>query len=332
MKQMHILAVAAIMASTLVLPARAEDTGVGQFAWMLIREGIKQRFMPNAAPEGTAPVPDIALPQKTADGCEILRDRRKSGKPSMGISRPGRYCLDKDYEFECTIFTHGCGGQLIDIRADDVDIDFRGHTVRMSGTRGYIGVWGFGRNIRVHNGRIRGAGVGIMLSDRGRSPQDAYPAMPVNSDHVFTDTGFVVERMQFSDVQTAVMVSGSGNQIHDNRIDATLDAVRNTGAPFALLSYGPAARIERNTFRLHDLTPGMSGYAIYVRSGERTLIGDNNVRVDDAQGTVGIGLSSSTGVVLRQNWIDTEKVTELDERSSLQPANPDGKGMAGDGR
>lgn len=325
MKQQHILGVVAIMALTLVLPAGAEDTGVGQFAWMLIREGIKQRFMPNAAPQGTEPATDIALPQKTADGCEILRDRTRSGKPSMGISRPGKYCLDKDYAFECTIFTHGCGGDMIEIRADDVDLDFRGHTLRMSGTRGYTGVWGFGRNIRVHNGRIRGAGVGIMLSDRGRSPQNAYPAMPVNTDHVFTDTGFVVEHMQFSDVQSAVMVSGSGNRIHDNRIDAA----RSTGAPFALLSYGPAARIERNTFRLHDLTAGVSGYAIYVRAGEGTLIGDNKVRVDDAQGTVGIGLSSSTGVVLRQNRFDTEKMTELDERSSLQPANPDGKGTAG---
>lgn len=297
MKIQHAISVAlASLALTTGLPASARQQG-----------GITATGAPAPAPAATG-------------ACEVLHwDRAGFDKPTLSINRPGKYCLDQDYEFFCSPIAHSCRGELLHIRASDVDVDFRGHTLRVYGTRAFSGVWGLGRHIRIHHGRIVGAGHGILLGDRGNSPVGAYPALPVSTTDVFTATGFVVEQMQFSDVRTAIMVSGSGNQIRDNRIDATLDNTAPGGPPFALLSYGPAARIERNTFRLSDLTPGWKGYAMYLRSADGTLLANNTVQVDGARtGTIGISLSSSKAIVLQSNAIKTEKITELDERSSVR--------------
>ncbi|GGX86356.1 hypothetical protein GJV26_28560 [Massilia dura] len=322
MNSKHAISVATILLITVMPRVSAEEIGGGQLVWLLLSEGIKQQFRPLAAASGqeTRAAPAVVSAQKAPNACEVLQwDREAFGKPSMSIFRPGKYCLDQDYEFNCSIFDHGCGGKMIEIRASNVDLDFRGHTLRLSGTRGYSGVWGFGQNIRVHNGRIEGAGAGIMLMNRNNSPQVAYPAMLINEKDVFTETNFVVENMQFSNVVTAVMMAGIGNQIRDNQIDATLSAKTTSGPPFALLSYGPSARIERNTLRLHDLTPGSNGYAIYLRSADGTVVEGNTVHVDDTpNGTIGVGLSNSKGVSLRRNRIDTEKSTELDGRSNMQ--------------
>lgn len=263
-----------------------------------------------------------ASAQTSADNgaCEVLHwDRAGFDKPTLSITRPGKYCLDQDYAFFCSPLAHGCMGHLIDISASNVDVDFRGHVLRVSGTRSFSGVRGYGRNIRIHHGRIEGAGKGVVLADKGNSPINAYPALPVSTTDVFTATGFVVEHMQFRDVRTAIMVGGSGNQIRDNGIAATLDSTAPGGPPFSLLSYGPGARIERNTFRLSGLTPGWKGYAMYLRSADGTLVADNTVQVDGARtGTIGVSFSSSKHVVLESNRIETERITELDEHSSLQ--------------
>ena len=51
----------------------------------------------------------------------------------------------------------------------------------------------------------------------------------------------------------------------------------------------------------------------------RTLVANNTVRVDGARiGTIGVSLSSSTNAVLESNKIETDKTTEVNERSSLQ--------------
>ncbi len=106
---------------------------------------------------------------------------------------------------------------------------------------------------------------------------------------------------------------------------AAILAVAAMRSPVALLSYGPFARIVRNTFRLRELTPGSSGHAMYLRSADGTQVGDNTVSVDGAcAGTVGIGLSRSRDVVLHRNQLDTEKMTDLDWRSSLDSAAMNG--------
>jgi hypothetical protein len=321
MNPKHLIGVAAFVLIQGLPRVSAEEIGGGKLVWLLLSEGIKQQFVPRSsmAMHEMQPAPAISSARKGAGECKVLRwDRKAFSKPSLSIFRPGKYCLDQDYEVECSIFDHGCAGELIHIRASNVDLDFRGHALRVSGTRGYGGVWGLGQNIRVHNGRIEGAGIGIILANRGSSPLRAFPSMLLDSDDFFTNTGFVVEHMEFSDVYSAVMVSGSENHIRDNQINAILHTTSSATTSFALLSYGPSARIERNTFRLHDITPTSTGYAIYLRSADGTVVEDNIVRVDDSPtGTIGVGLSSSKDVSLRRNRIDTEKSTELDGRSSM---------------
>ncbi|GGY11510.1 hypothetical protein GJV26_29360 [Massilia dura] len=324
----HVVGTAAILAIAMAAPVSAhEEISPPRLIWFFLSEGVKQGLGMRPAWEAWSKVPkDVPAAAQGAGDCEVLRrDDSISVMRPMEIVRPGKYCLDRDYEFACSPSAHDCAGRMIDIRASNVDLDFRGHTLRMSGTRRYRGVWGTGQKIRVHNGRIEGAGAGVTLMDRGSSPGNAYPDMPVDTDDVFSDTGFVVENMQFSGVLSAIEIAGSGNLVRDNRIDAMLDATTAGGPPFALLSYGPFARIVRNTFHLRELTPGWSGHAMYLRSADGTQVGDNTVSVDGAcAGTVGIGLSRSRDIVLHRNQLDTEKMTDLDWRSSLDSAAMNG--------
>lgn len=307
---------------TVALPAAAttppsDDLLAARFFAEMVAQSIKQKLLPGSEQAGQAvraKAPPL-VPKFTADGCEVLQwDRNRYSKLSLYINRPGKYCLDQDYESFCSPFEHGCPGPVLDIRASDVDVDFRGHTVSASGA----GVEGYGQNIRVHNGRIDGAGVGIHLSAKGHSPSAAYPILPVKVNDVFTDTGFVIESMEFVDVRKAIMVSGRGNLVRDNTISAIFNMQDSTVVHFALLSYGPAARIERNTFRLKGLAPGFNGYAMYLRSADGTIVGNNTVRTGFSNtGTIGVGLSNTNGVVLQANKFSTEKDTVLDADSSL---------------
>ena len=311
--------VAAVLAACAIPQAAAQPSDelmVGRFFVELVGESLKQKFLPGSADTQSVRAKAAPLvPKFTADGCEVLQwDRNARSKLSLDISRPGKYCLDQDYESFCSPFEHGCPGPVIDIRASNVDVDLRGHTVSASGT----GVSGYGQNIRIHHGHIKSARLGVQLSDKGNSPALAAPGLPLKADPVFSDTGFVVESIQFSDVGTAIMVSGRGNMVRDNTISATFDQKNSSGAHLALLSYGPAARIERNTFRLSGLASGASGHAVYLRSADGTVVGNNNVRTGFSRtGTIGVGVSGTTGVVLESNTLDTEKAVELDDASSL---------------
>jgi hypothetical protein len=302
-------------------PAPAEELVGGRLVYELLKDGVKQQFTPAVVRKTI---------QNGATSCEVLEwDRKAFNKPMLSIGRPGKYCLDQDYEFDCAPFAHGCSGELISIRANDVDVDFRGHTLSVSGTREYGGVRGQGRNIRIHHGRIKGAGLGLLLSDLGGSPLSAYPGMPLESGARFADTGYVVEEMEFIDARIAVMLGGAGNQIRNNRIGVILENRFNEqGQPltrleaepqFALLSYGPAARIEGNSLRLTTRTRGLRSLAMYLRAADATLVANNTISVDGtAAGTIGVGISNSSGVVLQSNVMATEKGSELDQRSSLK--------------
>jgi hypothetical protein len=314
--------------------ASAEELVGGRMVYELLVGGLKRQLSPQPATatqqrsSAAGEWRTVGASAPSSAPCEVLRwDRKGYNKPTLGINRPGNYCLDQDYKFDCSPFAHGCSGELIEIRANDVDVDFRGHTLRVSGTRGYGGVRGFGRNIRIHDGAIDGAGLGILLSARGSSPLSAYPTMPIDAKTRFDDTGFVVESMRFSNVHIAIMVSGKGNQIRNNQIDALLEnrfdaegqpvTRLETNPQFAMLSYGPAARIEGNTFRLETRTRGLASYALYLRSSDATIVGNNTMHIDGASaGTIGVGLSNSAGVVLQSNTMDVEKTVELDGGSS----------------
>ncbi|WP_165497666.1 right-handed parallel beta-helix repeat-containing protein [Pseudoduganella albidiflava] len=308
----------------LALPPRvgAEEIGGGRLVWLLLTHAIKEQFIPRPVPAVPAAHARMQV-EKDATGCQLLRwDRTMSGTPSMGIYHPGRYCLDQDYEVDCAATTPDCTGTMIEIHASNVDLDMRGHALRMSGTRRYRGVWGTGQYIRIHDGRIEGAGIGITLSHSTTDPAKAYPDTQPDAGDVLTLTGFAVERMEFSGVYGAIELSGKDNEVRDNRIDMICDAAPGGRPPVALLSYGPSARIERNTIVLRNQAAGSTGHAMYLRAGHRAVIGENTVNVEGTRsGTIGIGLSDSQSVVLQRNRIDTANVTVLKNTSSLVPAD-----------
>ncbi|WBR99889.1 hypothetical protein OU994_16310 [Pseudoduganella sp. SL102] len=318
----HVVGAAAVVAFALPPHVGAEEIGGGRLVWLLLTHAIKEQFIPR--PEPAIPAAHARMPmEKDATGCQLLRwDRTMSSAPSMGIYHPGRYCLDQDYEVDCAAATPDCTGTMIEIHASNVDLDMRGHTLRMAGTRRYRGVWGTGQYIRVHDGRIEGAGTGITLSHRTTDPAKAYPGTQPDAGDVLTLTGFAVERMEFSGVYGAIELSGKDNAVRDNRIDMICDGAPGGRPPVALLSYGPSARIERNTIVLRDLAPGSTGHAMYLRAGHHAVISENTVTVEGARaGTIGIGLSDSQSVVLQQNRIGTANVTVLENTSSLAPAS-----------
>jgi hypothetical protein len=268
-----------------------------------------------------------------ADGsCQILKwDPKATVRPAMLISSPGKYCLDRDYEVSCSMFEHGCGGEVITIRADNVDLDMRGHVVTATGTRAYSGVSGFGKNIRVHHGKFKGVGLGVYLEQAGsqaKAPIYAVPAYPVEKAAKFLITTLVVEEIDFVDVETAIMLSGSGNRIINNRIQTVLKnkVDRNSHSEHAsqmesqvsIASYGPNLTFSGNTIVQRTDNRGVAAYTLYLRNADNALVADNRIRVTgSADKTVAIGLSNSRAVRLQNNTIQgAETKVEPDALSS----------------
>lgn len=267
-----------------------------------------------------------------AGSCEVLKwDPKGTVQPSMKISRPGRYCLDQDYKVSCSVFEHGCSGDLITIRADNVDVDMRGHTVTASGTRAFRGVWGSGKNIRIHHGTFKGVGLAVFLKQPGtgaESPMYVNPAYPVESDAKFIDTGLVVEDVDFVDVRRAIMLSGSGNRIINNRIQTVLkNEVDHNGhsesdsqmeSQVSIASYGPNLTFTGNTIVQRTDNRGIPGYTLYLRNADNAQVAENRIRVTGSTDkTIAIGLSNSRAVRLQNNTIQgAETEVELDTASS----------------
>lgn len=275
---------------------------------------------------------DLSSEAQNGGQCSVLKwNRTATVKPTMRISEPGRYCLDQDYEISCSVFEHGCAGKLIDIRADNVDVDMRGHTVTATGTRAYGGVWGAGKNIRIHHGTFKGVGIAVQLRQPGSMAKDplyAVPAYPVQPDDKFQDTGLVVEEVDFVDVVKAIVLSGAGNHVLNNRIKTTLkNKVGGSGQSsqgseaepkVSIVSYGPNLIFKGNTVVQKTDNNGISAYVLYLRNADNAVIADNRIRVaGSTDKTVGIGLSNSRNVSLQNNVIEGAEVkVELDAASS----------------
>ena len=87
------------------------------------------------------------------------------------IDRPGKYCIDQSHDVELT-----GNAAAIAIRADDVDLDLAGHTLRQGAFRSgacnpefieepTIGVLIFeSRNVKVHGGALRCFNTGVQIS------------------------------------------------------------------------------------------------------------------------------------------------------------------------
>ncbi|MFC5475455.1 right-handed parallel beta-helix repeat-containing protein [Paraherbaspirillum soli] len=297
-----------------------------------------QRSQADAAK--SEPTHSSADAQNDSDsGCAVLRwDKASFNKPYIAIRKPGRYCLDQDYDFSCSPWTHGCGGNFIDIEADDVDVDLRGHTLSTSGTRGYAGIKGHGKNIRIHHGTMKGVGTGIKLAQRSTNwqmaPVYSYPAYPTLPIAQFTETRFVIENVNFIDVYSPILLSGAGNVIRNNQIGAILDnRFDEDGAPkfagedepkVSVLNSGPKALIEYNTISQKTDNHGIAAYTLYLRNGDGSIVRNNRIRVDGSTDkTIAVGLSNSRNVLVQDNiFAKAETPIEIkDGRTAKESGN-----------
>jgi hypothetical protein len=103
----------------------------------LILELLRPSQHSNSGAKKAVQVQTIKTEKNSGDEeCIVLNwDRKSFNKPYLPINKSGKYCLDQNYEFTCDASSHGCGGELIDIMANDVDIDMRGYSLMVSGTR-----------------------------------------------------------------------------------------------------------------------------------------------------------------------------------------------------
>jgi hypothetical protein len=266
-------------------------------------------------------------------------DKSKFNKPYLSIRKSGNYCLTQDYEFACYPWSHGCGGQFIDIRADDVDLDLGGHTLKVSGTKGYAGIWGIGRNIRIHNGTLKGIGTGVYLIQKTGgaklNPIYALPAYPLVPNAEFNRTDFVIEDMNFIDVHLPVMISGRGNVIRNNQIGVILEnQIHKDGAAafagedkpkVAIMSYGPEALIESNKIDQNTVNNGIRAYSLYIRNSDKTVLRGNCINVRGSRkNTVAIGVSNSKEVSVQKNSVKgAETKIEIQDESTIKENGAD---------
>jgi hypothetical protein len=86
------------------------------------------------------------------EGCTPVDDRLANGYEKIDIDKPGHYCLTEDLHARVELADHPAEGRMISIRASDVVLDLRGHTL------------GRGRLLK------NPGGLGIEISDQFRGP------------------------------------------------------------------------------------------------------------------------------------------------------------------
>jgi nitrous oxidase accessory protein NosD len=167
------------------------------------------------------------------------------------ITQPGTWCLRQDLVVE-----YAAPGALVEIVADDVVIDCRGHRIERAPDGGhtaaiYAQYLGPARAV-VRNCRIEGFGAGIAL---GTTSQGG--------------GGHVVEDNVLAGNQNGIEVGGSGSVVRRNRIHGTTYGN-------AITAYGPA-EISGNLVDGIHAQFGHEG-GIVVVNPRGTLIVDNVVR------------------------------------------------------
>ncbi|WP_211454792.1 hypothetical protein [Collimonas antrihumi] len=319
-------------------PARTEEisfTPAFVFREFFLKNNQADRSLQSNRTKAGATSQPESVQNDSGSSCVVLRwDKASFNKPYIAIRQSGRYCLDQDYDFACSPWAHGCGGNFIDIEADNVDVDLRGHTLGTIGTRGYTGISGHGKNIRIHNGTIKGVGTGIELAQRSTNwkmaPVYSYPVYPVLPNAQFTDTRFIIESINFVDVFSPILLSGTGNVIRNNHIGAILEnRLVADGKPkfsgddeakVSVLNFGPKALIENNTITQKTNNRGVAAYTLYLRNGDGSVVRNNSITLDGSvDKTIAIGLSNSREVVVQENsFVKVETPIEVKDGSTVK--------------
>lgn len=259
-------------------------------------------------------------------GCAVLRwDRRSTTFPKMFVTEPGKYCVDRDYTIDLRGCIHNCGGQFIDIRANEVEIDLRGHTLTMIG-RSYGGIQAVGSDITIRNGRIKGSGWGVVF-DAGppaELPPGAYVAHAYDIAYerhlVYTNTiygkgGARIENMIIETDREPIAAAGTNVAVIGNTIRAGFLKDKDPAQPgvprkfiatepAAMISiYGPNTVVEGNTIEQTNRTGGrISTYSVLLRDAKGAVVRNNRIRNSgSSRNTAAVGLIDSADVVLEGN-------------------------------
>jgi hypothetical protein len=267
--------------------------------------------------------------------CTVLTwDRASWAYPSMFIREPGKYCLDRDYTADLRWCSHGCRGEFIDIRSNDVELDLGGHTLRAllkPNTHNYSGILAIGNNIVIRNGRIRGGGAGVTFRAVPPDPMPAGAWSPDPSEitHeqlevpliVYGAGGLRIENMIIEDTGYPIRAAGAnviaiGNQVTSSLVPDPVVALvaknpwlprrfTETSPAGAISIYGPGAVVEGNTIEQTNRTGGkLVAYSILLRDAKGGVVRNNRIRNSgSSEKTIGIGLKDSTDVVIQGNTL-----------------------------
>lgn len=208
----------------------------------------------------TAAIVLLGAAQSTlAQNCQVL------DQFPVEIDRPGRYCLDRSHDLELQ------GNEAaVAIRANDVDFDLAGHTLRQAvfewgpcnpefSGEPSIGVLVFeSRNVKVHNGALRCFDTGVQLS------QGQCRDCNVGNQVI----GLRIQQSLFS----GIFAEGRFSVFADNHII-------DTGSREDRAGHGIHSNGDGNTIRNNDvqLVRG-DGTGISTANANNTLVVDNRIQ------------------------------------------------------
>ena len=268
-------------------------------------------FIVSTAGAATAAEPSGAEGKNENKACTVIRwDKTVSSFPYLSISSPGKYCLDQDYQTTCYPAIGRCSStDLVVIRANDVVLDLRGHTLAASGRP--IRIYGYGNNINIRNGIIKNGS--ILL--RGIDTPDyisLHNAAPWVEPDFYADNSLSVERIKIE--SGAIELYGANSLIRENEVLARENALA------AISVYGPNSVIEDNGIRIRTSgSKKRAAYGVFARAAKNLIIRRNDFQNDEAaQNAFSIGLKNSGDVFLEKNSFgDFESnVEEIGESST----------------
>ena len=157
----------------------------------------------------------------TDSDCTVLDNPYSGGGESFTIRQPGRYCLGKNMSTRLELPDRPEQSFLISIRADNVDLDLRGHTLdrgwnfRGEGKPGIELasrlVSGPGaKNVTIRNGTLRGLGSGVAgrLDCKRTDCDSAMITYDAASDtYYYAPDNITVSNVKFENVKYKIVFS-----------------------------------------------------------------------------------------------------------------------------
>jgi hypothetical protein len=236
----------------------------------------------------------------SANNCKLIQWNRISfAHPYLPIDEPGKYCINQDYRLSCINGAGDCGSSpLIEIIADNVDLDLQGHTLSRAGRP--LEIFGRGFNISIKNGFIRNGSIRIRTPD---TPNETINGdEPMEEPVLKEDRSILVENIHIE--SGGIFVSAANALIRNNEITSEADDL----APICV--YGPHSVIENNMLRRITNVSKFHSYGIYLRNSSGSIIRENIITNKGTRvNTFTFGLRNSRGVTIKDNKIHNFSTT-----------------------